>query len=115
MGKQLSLLDSPLFYVDETCILDKVYKIYGEEYQNNIAVEELSELTKAITKINRAKYKGTFNSSHLEELADEVADVSIILDELKSNYRIAELIKERRKQKITRLVDRTNQYILSKT
>ena len=73
---------------------------YGVEMQSTVAIEELSELQKEICKMLR----GIENKDHLTE---EIADVQIMLDQLKIMYDIYEgdlsLVKI---QKIERLKER---------
>lgn len=64
-----------------------------------MAVEEMSELTKEICKIYRGK--GT-----LDDLADEIADVLITLEQLKLIYDLSDIVDDHIAAKIKRLQDR---------
>lgn len=57
-------------------IYDKIIKKFGEEKQIVVAIEELSELQKALCKYLRNK-ELTYN------LLEEIADVTIMLEQLK--------------------------------
>lgn len=57
-------------------ILENTIKKYGDEAQLIIAVEELSELTKEITKYIRGKRKPI-------DMAEEIADVLIMIEQVK--------------------------------
>ncbi len=57
-------------------IYDKMLKKYGAECQVLIAVEECSELQKAILKFLRGKCNSI-------EISEEMADVDIMLEQLK--------------------------------
>lgn len=57
-------------------LLERVIKHYGEKAQMIVAIEEMSELTKALTKDMR----GSINKDHITE---EMADVYICLEQLK--------------------------------
>ena len=59
-------------------ILDEVIQTYGSSTQLTVAIEELSELIKAITKYTRKP-----NNEKLWNLVEEMADVYIMLEQLK--------------------------------
>lgn len=56
--------------------LTKIINHYGSELQLDIAIEEMSELTKEICKYKRGK-------QNVKEIAEEMADVYVILDQLR--------------------------------
>ena len=60
----------------------KIADYYGLKHQSQIAIEELSELIKAICKFNRAE-----NSTEVQyermNIVEEIADVEIMLFQLK--------------------------------
>ena len=58
-------------------IMLKALRKYGVDAQDDIAIEEMSELTKAIIKNRRYKTFGT-----LESIYEELADVSIMLEQM---------------------------------
>ena len=61
--------------VETIAILKKAIKQYGNESQRRMAIEEMSELTKALCKWERGFY-------NLDEIAEELADVFIMLQQL---------------------------------
>lgn len=63
-------------------VCEKLLKKYGEK-QLIVAVEELSEMIKAITK----SLRGNFD---IENITEEIADVFIILEQLKLYFNIGE-------------------------
>lgn len=63
--------------------MSNAIKRYGEEKQKIVAIEELSELQKAITK----DLRGTRNYDNIKE---EIADVCIMIIQLQMMYRIPE-------------------------
>lgn len=69
---------------------------YGVDKQKNQAIEEMSELTKEICKANR----GLMN---LEHFSEEIADVEIMIEQLKIMYSVGNRVEEARKAKIERL------------
>ena len=76
---------------------------YGEDMQQNIAVEEMAELTKEIIKHKR----GADNKYNLLE---EIADVYIMLEQLRIIYDISLIdMLEMRQYKIDRLFNRLQQ------
>ncbi len=60
----------------------KAIKTYGEKAQKLMAIEEMSELTKEICK----DFRGKLNREHLIE---ELADVTITIDQLIMMYEIS--------------------------
>ncbi|MGN0733700.1 MAG: hypothetical protein ACI4LC_05960 [Emergencia sp.] len=80
-------------------ILQAYIDKYGEEAQARMAIEEMSELTKEICK----RFRGDDNLDHI---AEEIADVEIMLDQLKMMFVLEEKTKAYRKYKIKRMVER---------
>lgn len=81
----------------------KVYQAalnkWGVELQTMMAVEEMSELTKEICKIKRGKMD-------LYALADEIADVTIMLEQLREIYGLNDAVCDHMDAKILRLQSR---------
>lgn len=75
---------------DERKIMQEAIDRYGVKAQVDIAIEEMSELTKALLKLRREKEKQPYDylSEHraIENVMEEMADVSIVLDELALIY-----------------------------
>lgn len=82
--------------IEERKIFLKAIVHYGIENQKNQAVEEMSELIKEICKANR----GMMN---LENFAEEIADVEIMVDQLKIIYSLGESVDRYRTYKLKRL------------
>lgn len=80
----------------------KVYKLaieqYGEEMQSIVALEELSEVQKEICKYTRGK-------GNEEHLAEEIADATIMLEQLCIIYDVDLLVEEYKRKKVQRLAD----------
>lgn len=72
---------------------------FGIDAQVLMAIEEMSELTKEICKIPRGK-------KNLEALADEIADVTIMLEQLRLIYDLNDAVCEHMDMKIRRLQER---------
>ena len=63
----------------------KAIQKYGVAAQCNIAMEECAELIQAVSKIRRCN-----DSSTLVHLIEEMADVSIVIDQLMIMYGVTE-------------------------
>lgn len=72
---------------------------WGAQAQVMMVYEEMAELQKELCKNWRGK-------DNIEQIADEVADVEIMLDQLKMIYEIKEKVREHRAFKIARLRQR---------
>ena len=72
---------------------------WGAKAQLTVAIEELSELIKEICKINRGM--GTIHN-----LAEEVADVEIMCEQLRYIFEIDSVVDEWKESKLTRLANR---------
>lgn len=74
-------------------------RTYGKQSQLVMAMEEMSELTKELSK----NLRGANNS---KALAEEIADVEIMLEQLKVIFRNRALVDRIRANKLVRLSDR---------
>jgi NTP pyrophosphatase (non-canonical NTP hydrolase) len=77
---------------------EATYQKYGIGSQIVIAVEEMSELIKEICKIER-------NKGNMDNLAEEVADVTIMMEQLRLIYGINDAVCKQMDMKIRRLQD----------
>lgn len=76
---------------------------YGKQSQVVIAMEEMAELTKELSKDLRC-------NGDLGAISEEIADVEIMLEQLKIIYRNRAMVDRIRAEKLIRLADRiTNQ------
>lgn len=90
-------------------ILQKAIDTYGEDTQSDMVIEEMSELTKEILKLRRAvnsKMHSVFLADCKFKIADEIADVEIMLTQLKMMHNCEELVEERKEYKVNRLKER---------
>ena len=78
-----------------------IINTYGTKPQQDIAIEEMSELQKAILKHRRYGSKETEQA-----IIDEIADVSIMLEQLKIIYSCSKEVEERIDYKIDRQIKR---------
>lgn len=70
--------------MNRTEILQKAIATYGEQSQVDMAIEEMAELTKALLKYRRNENMAV--SERLDNIIEEIADVQIMLDQLKMIY-----------------------------
>ncbi len=78
-------------------ILTTAIRTYGEEAQERLAIEECSELIQAICH----KHRGRENN-----IAEEIADVEIMLEQLKIINNCGDIVAKIRNKKIDRLYQR---------
>ena len=75
--------------------LQKALDTFGIENQSNQTIEELAEL---IVAINKWKRHGS-----LENMIEEIADVEIMILQLKMYFQFALEVQEKKEEKIERL------------
>lgn len=79
---------------------------YGAKHQQIVAIEELSELQKELTKALREDQKCSIDYNHI---AEEVADIYIMLHEVMAIYCITEEVGKWIDIKVKRLEQRLSQ------
>lgn len=85
-------------------VLKRALETWGEEAQMLMVVEEMSELMKEVLKnINRKK-------NNIAEIIEETADVEIMLEQLKENYKIAEKVETYKAEKIKLIAKRLDDW-----
>ena len=77
-------------------VLRDAIATYGMTAQVDMAIEEMSELTKELCKLGRGKGK-------LDRIVDEIADVTIMCEQLRQFFSLNQAVCERMDYKITRL------------
>ena len=80
-------------------------RAYGKQSQLVMAMEEMSELTKELSK----NLRGADNS---KALAEEIADVEIMLEQLKLMFSIRDEVTQQRTVKLQRLDNRISQSLI---
>ena len=80
-------------------IFEQAIRTYGKESQMKMVLEEVAELQKEICKLWRGR-------DNVQAIAEEVADVEIMLDQLKLILDREEDVQRFREKKITRLKER---------
>lgn len=106
-----------MFNEQEKSILQKAIETYGVNAQIDVAVEEMAELTKALMKDRRncTFGKGSFGVlvSGRASVADGIADVLIMLEQLQmifsSEYHVERIKKEKIQQLENRLQEAQNE------
>ena len=86
-------------YEDRKKVYQAALRKWGTDLQTMMAVEEMSELTKEICKIKRGKMD-------LDALAEEIADVTIMLEQLREIYGLNDAVCDHMDAKILRLQSR---------
>ena len=84
---------------------EELYKLaietYGDEAQINQGIEEMAELIQAVNKFRRMRNPVTFDN-----IAEEIADVEIMMDQYKQIYGIPEneiiLLKKRKLDRLAK-------------
>lgn len=88
-----------LEYVDESAVLRRALDTYGPTLQIAMVFEEVSELQKELCKYLRGQ--GSF-----EHIAEEIADVEIVLEQMKILFCCAYDVSSARSRKVKRLKER---------
>ena len=88
-----------ILYEERKIIYDRALEQYGPEAQMIVALEELSECQKEICKVLRCK-------GDMEHLAEEIADATIMLEQMRQLFGLNELVCGKMDEKILRLEQR---------
>lgn len=83
-------------YEEREKVYDTAIKKWGMEAQAWMVIEEMSELAKEICKARRGKHDP-------DALADEIADVAIMLEQCRMMFGVNDLVCEHMDAKIERL------------
>lgn len=83
----------------ETAVCQRAVEAYGKEHQLIICMEEMAELTKELSKNLRGH-------NNLQEIAEEVADVEIMLGQVKLLFDLKEAAADAKEAKLLRLRER---------
>lgn len=88
---------------DTMDVLAMAIAIYGYRNQLVVATEEMSELTKELCKWLRGE-------GHACNIAEEIADVEIMLAQLKKIFTCHAEVESQKKRKLERLAERIRSY-----
>ena len=80
----------------ETAVCQRAVEAFGKEHQLIICMEEMAELTKELTKHLRGR-------DNLPQIAKEMADVEIMLEQLKLLFDLRGAVADAKEAKLIRL------------
>ena len=83
----------------EKYLFEKALSHYGPEEQIKMLYEEMAELQLAICKHGRG-------ADNLDNIAEEIADVGIMLDQMRLLFNVETRSREIRGEKVARLAER---------
>lgn len=83
-------------YEERRAVYEKALQTWGARNQIMMAIEEMSELTKELCKHFRGR-------ENMEEIADEIADVTIMLEQLRLIFGLNEEVCAHMDMKVLRL------------
>lgn len=86
-------------YAARVAVYEKAIESYGAQLQLVVALEELSEAQKEICKFLRGK-------GDMQHIAEEVADATIMLEQLRIIFNIGEPVSRYMDEKVQRLAER---------
>lgn len=90
-------------------LLTRAVDTYGQTAQMDMAVEEMAELTKALCKVKRAA-PGRETTAAVSNVFEEIADVQIMLDQLRIIFGGSTIdIEEEKLKRLKRRLDRHDQ------
>lgn len=90
-------------YISEEEVLQEALDTYGSAMQIVVMMEEMSELQKELCKHLRGKCS-------LANIAEEIADVEIMLEQMKMLFCCADDVRDERRRKVERLKDRLDKH-----
>lgn len=94
-----------------TEIMKRAISTYGQSAQLDLVVEEMAELTKAISKLRRAAAGPEFRAA-VENIVEETADVQIMIDQLRMILAFSTTLAE--EEKLQRLAGRLDAHDIEK-
>lgn len=89
--------------VSDSVICRKAVEKFGIDIQQIVAMEELGELIQAISKIARWECSQSTLSEYIDNLAEEIADVEIMLEQLKQCYGCHIQANDHKRRKLDKL------------
>lgn len=87
-------------------VFKKSIQHYGPKAQIDLAIEEMSELTKALLKHRRASMGQGDPQKKAKDVAEEIADVRIMLDQLEMIFDNKVQVREWIEKKVNRQIQR---------
>lgn len=86
---------------EERKIFLDALRVFGGRNQITVALEEMSELQKEF-----CKYLRNDSSFSTVNIAEEIADVGIMLDQMAIEFKVEDAVAEQRQYKVQRLRER---------
>ena len=86
-------------YISDAEVLQRALDTYGSTLQIGVMMEEMSELQKELCKYLRGKYSPA-------NIAEEIADVEIMLEQMKMLFGCTDDVRDWRRRKVERLKER---------
>ena len=83
-------------YISDAEVLQRALDTYGSALQIVVMMEEMSELQKELCKNLRGR-------GSIEHIAEEIADVEIMLEQMKMLFLCADDVRDVRRRKVERL------------
>ena len=80
-------------------VLNQAIRKWGPDMQQAVAIEEMSELTKELCKYKRG-------AQNFKQIAEEIADVEIMMEQLKIMFDCHRQVEVYKEDKIKRLDER---------
>ncbi len=93
-------------------VFQRCIDIYGSKSQQDVMIEEMSELTKAILKLRRALRSKESTIGLRDKIIDEIADVEIMCRQMELVYNAETEVEEMVNRKVNRQKERLNEYEL---
>lgn len=91
-------------------ILPDALEHYGERAQVDMMLEEMAELSKALLKLRRAqKFREPGQWLLMEDVAEEIADVQIVLDQMKMLYPMWDGFRRKKLQRLEERIEKERQ------
>ena len=90
-------------YISEAEVLQRALDTYGSAQQIAMVFEEMSELQKELCKYLRGKYSPA-------NIAEEIADVEIMLEQMKMLFCCTDDVRNERRRKVERLKGRLDEH-----
>lgn len=95
---------------ERRALLDRAITAYGAPAQMDMAVEEMAELTKALCKVKHVSCAAEAKAA-LENAVEEMADVQIMLDQLRIIFhRSTEEVEEAKLERLKNRLDGRNNW-----
>lgn len=82
-------------------VLRQAIDTYGPDMQQAVAIEEMAELTKELCKNKRGQ-------NNFNQVAEEIADVEIMLEQLILIHNVGPLVEVHKQNKLKRLQEQLN-------